>query len=388
MRILQVVPDLRPDAGGPSRSVPELCSALSSAGIEVTLYTTGAPNAPMTLDPAEQNYAVRVFERGRDTLRGVHALYRAVRASAKNFDLIHIHSLWNSVATVSAAAARRAGVPYIIAPRGMLDPYCISRKRALKRAYAATLDRRTVEGAARLHCLNIAEARSLVPGWFRYPECAIAPNGIDLGNCAAASGEFRRSHPEFEGRRLMLFLGRLHPIKGLGLQLEALQLLRPRHPDLVWVLIGPDEGEWPRLAAAAHAAGLEDSVRWIGLIAGPERFSALADADVVVQTSWYECHSMTVNEALGVGVPLVITRSVHFDEVEEAGAGCVVDHDARSLAAAIESILIDPALARKMRLAGQRFAADHLAWPKIAQRLGIAYLDVISHSETRRACVE
>jgi len=124
--------------------------------------------------------------------------------------------------------------------------------------------------------------------------------------------------------------------------------------------------------------GLAAHVKWIGPIMGDDRFSAMIDADVLVQTSFYECQSMTVNEALAVGVPLVVTDSINYGEVQSAGAGYVVRRDADALAQAIDRILGSPDLGVSMRNAGRRFAAQKLSWSGIAEIVNRAYGDLIA----------
>jgi glycosyltransferase involved in cell wall biosynthesis len=272
----------------------------------------------------------------------------------------------------------------------MLSDVCLRQNRyALKRAYAWAFDRRTVEGASRIHFLNADELRTSQNDWLRNPKHFLARNGVGLGFTTPLPGSFRERFPELGDRRIMLFFGRLHAIKGLDLQLRALELMVPKHPDLMWVLVGPDDGEWQRLNALIHRSGLEANVKWIGPLMGDERFSALADADVLVQTSFYECQSMTVNEALAVGVPLVVTDSINRRDVQSAGAGYVVKRNPMELAEAIHSILESPDGSAAMRDAGRRFAAKELSWPTIARRLNAAYgeilLTVPDHSKVRKA---
>jgi glycosyltransferase involved in cell wall biosynthesis len=385
MRVGHVIPSLLPESGGPSRTVPELCRALASNGAQVTLFSTHVSGNGLAVDPARAPYEVVLFAALDGALSGARQIYKAIRKRAKDFDLIHIHSLWNFTTTLAAAAARREGIPYILSPRGMLSDACLRQHRyLLKRAYAWTFDRRTVEGATRLHFLTKDEKKTSDHGWFRCSESFIAPNGIDIGAFAACPGAFRERFPELADRRIMLFLGRIHAIKGLELQLQALERLTPKYPDLTWVLVGPDDGEWPRLGALIHRSGLDGHVKWIGPVMGEERFSALADADVVVQTSLYECQSMTINEALALGAPLVITDSVNYSEVQTAGAGYVVKRDPDEVASAIATILQSPQIGAEMGASGRRFAARELAWNRIAVTVNARYEEALAPLTNRQ----
>ena len=390
MRVLQVVPGLDPLSGGPSRTVPELCRALAEQGTAVTLFSTHARGNRITIDPEQQRYEVKLFTAKDGSLAGARQIGNAIQARVHDFDLIHIHSLWNFTVTWAAAAARKAKIPYVLTPMGMLSDACLRQHRyALKRAYARTFDRETVEGAARLHFLNEGELRSSQNVWFRNPEHFLAPNGIEIDGRAVRPGSFRERFPELKGRRIMLFLGRLHPIKGLDLQLEALDRLKLKYPDLIWLLIGPDEGEWQRLDLLIKKMGLGANVKWIGPVTGDDRFAALADADVLLQTSLYECQSMTVNEAFSIGVPLVVTDSINYSEVQSSGAGYVVRRDAGELANAIDAILQAPDKSEEMRTAGRRFATENLSWSRIASIVTAAYEDAIAdfrnHQQRREA---
>ncbi len=379
MRVLHIVPSLDPAFGGPSQTVPALCRALATNGTDVTLFSTHASGNGLSVEPSREPYEIVLFAASNGSLTGARRISKAIRERATDFDLIHIHSFWNFTVTWAAAAARNANIPYLIAPRGMLSETCLRQHRyGIKRAYAGAVDRRTVEGAARMHFLNEDEWRASQNGWFRYPDHFLARNGVDQELQSVRPGLLRTRFPKLEGRRIMLFQGRLHAIKGLDLQLQALPRLIPKYPDLIWLLVGPDDGEWPRLQSSIRKMRLEAHVKWIGPLAGSERFMALADADVLVQTSFYECQSMTVNEALAVGVPLVVTDSINYREVQSAGAGYVVERNADELAKAIDAILKDPAASEEMRRAGRRFAAAEVSWGKIARTVSDAYIEILS----------
>jgi glycosyltransferase involved in cell wall biosynthesis len=384
MKVLHVVPSLLPESGGPARIVAELCRALAAAGTDVTLFSTHLEGAELTIDPSREIFEVVLFHAADGAFTGARQIYKAIKRRAHEFDLIHIHSLWNFPVTLAALAARQAKIPYVIAPMGMLSEVCMRQRHyALKRAYSWAFDRRTVEGAARMHFANPEELKTLHQGWLRYPKHFFARNGTEVGRATPVPGSFRRRFPELADRRIMLFFGRLHAIKGLELQLQALERLIPKYPDLMWVLVGPDGGDSERLHAQVRAAGLDAYVKWVGPIMGDERFAAMSDADVLVHTSLYECQSMTINEALAVGVPLVVTDSVNFCEVQTSGAGYVVKRDAEELAKAIDSILETPEKHEEMRNAGRRFAAAELSWPKIALHLSEMYSEVQAEVENK-----
>ncbi len=378
MRVLHVVPSLSSDSGGPARSVPELCRALSLAGVEVTLYAAWSRGDSLTIDRTREPFRCEMFASSAGRLGASLELYNGIRSNSTEFDLIHIHSLWNPIATMAARAARASRVPYVIAPRGMLGRVCMQKGALRKRAYGLLFERRTIEGAAMLHYLNRNEFAEADRSWFKADECFIAPNGAAADIGPIASGGFRKRFPELMDRTILLFLGRLDRIKGLELQIEALELLAATHPRIVWVAVGPDAGDWPRIDSLIKSKRLEAHAKWLGPLDGYSRYEALADADVVLQTSHHECHSISINEALAVGAPLVISHEAHFDCVESSGAGFVVERNGRTIAEAVERILNSNTLAEQMREAGRKLARERLSWERIADSVIKEYRDIIS----------
>lgn len=366
MRVLHVIPCLDPESGGPATSVPALCDALANSGIHITLFAGHSSGHSLTIEPEKQRYEIKLFSTDVGRIHAGISIYREICRRRKEFDIVNVHSVWNPIATLAAAAARTCRIPYILSPHGMLTKVGLQRRSFLKRSYSTLCERRTIEAASRVRFLTPDETRQSQGQWFKYPGQFNASNGVDLAIGNIQPGDFRQRFPDLCPRRIMLFLGRLHPIKGLEIQLEALAILSDKFPDLTWVLVGPDAGEWGRLSERITFLGLESRVKWVGVITGPERFAALADADVVVMTSLQEGRSMTLNEALAVGVPLVVTDTVNYPEIQSEAAGYVVSRDPSEVAKAIAAIFEAPDKADLMRLAGRRFAAQQLSWTKVA----------------------
>ncbi len=361
-------------------SVPALCRSLQTAGLDITLYA---------FKPEEKNVAVSVeiepfrimwqtpFPGSRQipTMK----LVRRLREDLRSFDLVHLNSLWNPAISMTAQACRHAGVPYLVSPRGMLQRSALKQRQMLKWVYYWLFERHTLIGARALHFFTEAEALDSQPliGGSAVP--LVIPNGIDPSlSKNVAAGRFRHAYPALKERTILLYLGRLHPSKGLDLQLRALPALVKRFPRVMWVLVGPDQGEWTRLWREIRSRGLESYVFWTGPLPHARCLEALADADVFLLTSRHEAHSMAMNEALSLGVPVVITETLHFQEVEDANAGYVVPWDPMSLAAAVTDILQHEDAGARMRQAGPRLVANWLAWPRVADAMIRAYQRILA----------
>ena len=210
-RVLHTIASLDPRHGGPSRTVPALASALQAHGVGAELLV-----------------ADRVGASGwRGALRFRSAIMASVRQAP--VAVIHDHGLWLASNHAAATAARRARLGLMVSPRGMLTPWALGRRRWKKRAAWIAYQRRDL-GVAVLHATSEAEASGFRALGLRNA-IAVIPNGVQVPEAPAAA-----HHSE---RRTALFLGRLHPGKGLTSLIDAWDRVRP--PGWELVVIGPDE---------------------------------------------------------------------------------------------------------------------------------------------------
>ena len=375
MRVTHVVPSLDPSSGGPARSVPELCAAQAGVGASVHLVAFAATGA----EPIE-GVEVTAIPPLRGTRQGLTPAFRhVVRRATAGADVVHLHSLWNPPIAVAAAAARAARVPYVISPRGMLGSVSMQRRRWLKTLAHAASGRRTLGGAAGVHFLTEQEKTDST----RVPDVPmlVLPNGVSESlETIVERGTLTRLAPQTDGKRVIAFVGRLHWSKNLDLQLDALTPVLRDRDDLCWVLVGPDEGEWDRLHTKIVDAGISQKVHRLGRLSHRETVSVMSAADACLLTSRHEAHSMAMNEAMALGTPLVLTRSVGFPLAGVAGAALEVGDDAVELRAGIERVLNDPSVASTLRTKGVTFARERLTWPSIAREMLAFYTSLVTGS--------
>ncbi|MGH7006708.1 MAG: glycosyltransferase, partial [Alphaproteobacteria bacterium] len=285
---------------------------------------------------------------------------RLLRSLLPDASFVHIHGVWEPILKQAALTARRNRVPYCVQPHGMLDAWSMKQKR-LKKTLALHLGYRTMlNGAKFLLALNADEARLLEPLKLAAPK-RIIPNGIFLEEFAdwPAKGFLARSMPELEGKRIVLFLSRLHAKKGLDLLVQAFARLAASHPDVDLVIAGPDGGERHKLAALIGRLDLAGRAHLIGPVYGEDKFKLLADADCFCLPSHQEGFSVAITEALAGGLPVVISQGCHFPEVQTAQAGMVVSLDPAEIASALAHVLDNPAVARGMGRNGQRLVREN-----------------------------
>jgi glycosyltransferase involved in cell wall biosynthesis len=300
----------------------------------------------------------------------LHQQLRTLLAGAEG---VHIHGLWEQSTAVAAATARQLGIPYIISAHGMLEPWALATKRLKKQVYAGLIERRNVAGAACLHALTRAEARHYVNFGAQCP-IAVIPNGVELPDYAEED-LFLSRFPALRGHRLVLFMARLHPKKGLDLLLEAWADLASRFPGTRLVIAGPDaEGTQARLQSYVSQQGLNDSVVFTGMLRDAMKWSALAAAEIFVLPSYSEGLSVSVLEAMGMGVPVIVTDPCNMPEVAQSGAGLVIQPEASEVAAALHHLLsrtTDENAAMGQR--GIELVQSSFTWPQVARKMAAVY---------------
>ena len=357
--------------GGPPRSIHGLCRALCASGVDVRVFTTdadGAGSLPAAITDAGQfeGVPVRYFTRSWPAAPiGSRALTAALRQALPSLDVVHIHGLWNRVTWSAAREAARAGVPYVVSPRGMLQTAALAHHGWRKRAAFAAIERGVLKGAAFLHATSAAEVEAL-KALDLGPAIALIPNGIDLQG--SAESRHTRDRTGFE----VAFVGRLHPIKRLDLLIDAFVALRAANPHARLSIAGPDEyGLRPSLEL--RAGSVNGDITWHGEVGASRRDELLRQADALVLCSDSESFGMSALEAMAAATPVVVTTTCGWDSLEERGAGLRVEQSSAAIAEALTRLMRDPALASAMGARGRQLAESCYAWPGVARAFAERY---------------
>lgn len=397
MKVLFVVPSYVPAwrTGGPVVSIHSLARHIVQLGHPVTVITTNdnggeVLNVPLN-EPAHLD-GVEVWYYPIENLPMPWPLSRmgyfskswgfsfsprqrqAVRERVGKFDVVSIQNPFAYANIAGAFEARSAGVPYMYYARGMLQPSHLKFRAAKKRLYMGLFEKRILRHAAGLFALTEDEAAAYRLLGLETPTYVI-PNAVDLsGLCTTVVDPTAPLIRQLEGKAVILYLSRIHPTKGVDVLVEAFVELAARHPSAVLVVAGPDEGDMVSgFEARLNQAALAGRVLFPGLIAGAAKRDLLARADVFVLPSHMEGFSMSVLEAMGSGVPVVITPGCHFPDVERARAGLIVEPRVRSMVEALDKLLASESLRRDMGGSGRRLVHDQYQWSKVAQRTVEAY---------------
>lgn len=381
MRILHLSESIDPATGGPANSVTSLAAAQAELGHDVALLC----------------YAERQFERhlqqlsearpsfGRVRVIAVpdggmpeRLLARAARAEMRSAvtwaDTTHVHGVWkpfNAAAAQETIAQRRA---LVIAPRGMLDPWSLGQHRWRKRMALSLVWRKLLDAAHFMHALNADEQRGIAALGLR-SRIEVFGNGVFPDTFASLpnGSAFRTSQPSLGDAPYILFLSRLHHKKGLDHLIPAYERFCAGDERTHLVIAGPDEGVRAYVEREILARGLSRRVHLVGPLHGRDKWSALAGASCFCLPSRQEGFSMAIAEALGCGIPVVISSGCHFPEVEPAGAGLVVALEAEQIAAALLRVVRDADWRARASAAGRQLMMSRYDWRAIAAGLVRAY---------------
>lgn len=389
MRVLHVIPSMGPAYGGPTTMLQELSAALSGQGLAVEIATTDAdgrgrlPYESGTTSEA-RGVVTRYFSRqGRGSFVFSWPLTRWLWRHQSNYDLIHLHAIFAYPTFVASRIAQRLRVPYVVTPHGMVEPWCLTYKGWKKQPYLRLIERQTLARAAALHAL-VGEEKNNLRALGLPNSTFVLPNGINFDEFADApdAESFFARYPHLRGRKIVLFLGRIDPKKGLDhLAAAFAELSRdPRFAeDLHLVIAGPDLVDYARqVKAMIEAEGVEGRVTFTGMLTGELKLSALAAAAVFALPSRSEGFSMAVLEALAAGCPVVITEACNFAAVAAERAGLVIKGGAEELRAALGELLGDEQLRGEMGDRGRRMVSREYHWPVLAGQLSGVYSDILA----------
>ncbi len=378
MKVLHVIPSVGPLRGGPSFVVREIARGLAAQGVHVEIAATD-DNGPARLRIAgqaatEDGYTIRYFPRQSRFYSVSLPLFRWLRKHAGDFDIVHIHALFSFPSTAAALCCLARGVPYIVRPLGTLNEWGRAHRRPwLKRLSILMLERRILNHAAAIQFTTEQERREAAAIAPRATPL-IVPNPVPEPRESPPYGSFRAAHPEIGDRPLILFLSRLDEKKGLDLLLEAYAEVRKSNPASALVIAGDGPARFVReIQRRAVSLGIEDRVIWTGFVSGQEKSALLRDADVFVLPSYSENFGVAVVEAMGAGLPVIVSDQVGIHhEVSRERAGTVVPCAAGRLASAITSLLADPDLRARMGQHG-RALARQFAPAAVATQILLSY---------------
>ena len=312
MRICIFTTTLDKKDGGPSRSVPILAKGLSEIGVDVTLMACQSEDMNThILDGSAVNFEIIHRDISSNELEDLFVNAR--------FDLIHSQNLWNPLYHKVAKIARKNGIPYMMTPRGCLEPWSLKQKRLKKKIALSLYQKADLQKASCILATSDMEAQNIRNLGISSP-IAVIPNGIDITeyNC-------RRDCIE-QVKEQICFISRIHEKKGIEFLINAWEALSTKFPNWNVVVAGNSESIYiEQLKKIIKDKNLQNSFQIIPPVFGKDKYKLYCESSILVLPSFSENFGMVVAEAMSCGLPVITTNGTPWQVLNKERLGWCID---------------------------------------------------------------
>lgn len=377
-----------PEIGGPFSALKNLLTVLSHKRHEISVISP----IPASYDKSKLKFVkglpfkVRFLKQGllNRIIPGYSKYWKKeFKENLQESEIFHINGIFTHYSLLISDLNK----PYVLSLRGSLmkNAYKLSKLIMLKKIiFMKLLGKKIIHKASLIHVMCQKELEDFLEF---FPELkykvSIIPNGLNLNEFQniPSKKEFTCKYPVLKNKKYILFLGRLHKIKGLDLLIKAFNILS-REDDLCLVIAGDDDGDGygNRIKKMVKNFNLKDRVVFTGMLSGDDKLSALYNAEVFVLPSYSENFGMSVVESMACGTPVVISDKVGISkEIEENNAGIVVKTNAESIYAGIKNLLDNPDLGMRISENAKKMVKDYYDIDKVADKMAKAYRKILEN---------
>lgn len=386
MKILQVIPYFNPKRGGDVNICYNLSRHLAKRGYDVTILTTNFEFDEQFADSIKKEN-IKIISVHCVASLGLFlytpSIKKWLKKNIRYYDIIHMHTYRAYQNIIIWKYARKYNIPYIVQAHGSLLTFFI--KPLLKKLYDMIWGYKLLKDASKVIALTETEKEQYKEMGIDEEKIEIVPNGIDLSEYEdlPERGKFRKKYEIKDGEKIVLYLGRLHKIKGLDLLVEAFADLTKKIDNIRLVIVGPDDGFLSILKSQIEKLGINEKVLLTGPLYGKDKLEVYVDADVYVLPSRYETFPNTVLEAFACETPVIVTDRCGISNIVNEG-GCVIEYDKNQLKEAIVRILNDSQLRITYGKKGKKLVEEKYDWNKIAGRIEKIYREHIQEMKQWR----
>jgi glycosyltransferase involved in cell wall biosynthesis len=392
MRILQVINAYYPpfSAGGPALVTYRISKALAKRGHEVTVFTTNVLNTKSLFMPKKKlvninNMKIYYFNnlifKPSINVYFSSELVKFIKKEISKYDITHVHEYRSYISLAVSYYAKRQSIPFILQAHGQLP--IIGYWKKLKLIYDILIGCKILQSANGVIALTRLEAEQYERMGVPKEKIFVIPNGIDLLEYSdlPPKGAFKEKFNVPEDKRIVLYIGRIHWIKGVDILVRAYALLAKQlgFKDVILVVAGPDDGYLGRVKSLVRELGISDSVLFTGPLYGRDKLSAYVDAEFVVLPSRYETFPNVVLEAYACAKPVIASNVEAMPDIVLHGETGLLFRagDEKELASALVYLLENPKEAEKMGRNARKLAEEKYSIDKIAAELEKVYEEVI-----------
>ena len=332
MKLLRVIASIDPAVGGPVEGARRIDTVLAAQGHTVEVVCLDAPSGHGVVDYPAIVHALGPVGKGYGYSA---ALVPWLKTHHARFDAVVVNGIWQYPSFAAWRALAGTSTPYFVFTHGMLDPWfkrTYPLKHLKKWLYWPWAEYRVLRDAAAV-IFTCEEERRLARESFWLYRCNEAVSSYGTapppGDSQALRQQFFAAHPALAGKRIVLFLSRIHEKKGIDLLVDAFANVADRDPHLHLVIAGPDQTGWQaRLQTQAKARGVGDRISWPGMLKGEAKWGAYHASEVFCLPSHQENFGIVVAEAMACGKPVLISDKVNiWREIDADGAGFIANDD-------------------------------------------------------------
>ena len=375
MRVIHVVPAITEEASGPSYSVVRLCQSLIEAGEDLTLTALDWSPLP-SIPPFLKVFPLGVGPRRLGRSPGMSRWLMGQTANGR-VHVLHSHGMWQMNAVYPGRAVKGRKAKLVVSPRGAFSTWAMNYGSRSKKIFWPLLQRPALMQASCFHATAESEYQDIRRLGFKQP-VAIISNGIDVPEYA------KKTPRDF---RILLFLGRVHPKKGIDILLSAWAAVMDRFPGWRLLVVGTDSGYGTQGGYLQHlkALTLELKLKRIEFakpLYGEAKLAAYREADLFVLPTHSENFGITVAESLAAGTPAIVTKGAPWQGLQTSGSGWWIDIGVDALAASLAQGMAESAdaLAERGRN-GREWMIREFSWCKLAQKMDRTYQWLIAGGE-------
>ncbi|WP_211289589.1 D-inositol-3-phosphate glycosyltransferase [Sporomusa silvacetica DSM 10669] len=376
MKVLNVNMSIDPvSGGGTAERTFQLSRTLARLGIDCSLLTTdvGLTSERRAALSGVKLHALSCLNR-RFYIPAVSLteIYRIV----ESVDIVHLMSHWTLINALVYHAARKFNKPYVLCPAGELVIY--GRSKIFKRVFNYFVGKKILKNANGYITITEKEIELFRHYMVDESKITIIPNGINPDDFATYDNCYIRRKYKLGANPFVLFVGRLHPIKGPDLLLQAFASLASEFPNYHLVFVGPDQGMLDELMKTARKTGVDNRIHFIGYLGGEEKSMIYHAADILVIPSRQEAMSIVALEAGIAATPVLLTDQCGFDEVAIVGGGEVVSATVKGIHYGLDNLLKQRSSFHDMGHCLQHYVSSNYTWDATAKQYIELYQRLLS----------
>lgn len=368
MKVLTFLTSISLKGGGPSRSVPMLVKGLAEVGVDITLMTFRSDD--MNTHALEGTSAkLKILE----TRTSANEMEEYILS--EKFDLIQLQSIWERSYHQVIKIARKHDIPYIITPRGMLEPWSLSQKKWKKKLAMMLYQMKDLQKAACIFTTAEMETRHVRDLGIKTP-CSVIPNGIET--------EGYPCRKTVEGvKKQILFLSRIHVKKGIELLIEAFANLYRDFVDWSVVIVGNGEPNYiESLKLKVERLGMQDSINILPPVFGTAKVRLYQESSLFCLPSYSENFGMVIAEAMSCGVPVITTTNCPWGILNDTNTGWCIDLSVENLEKALrEAITMDSAELYYKGQQSSKLVLENFNYRNVAEKTKTLYEWILNKTE-------